>query len=167
MVNSSVLGSNALKLIRSTIIETGVSADVANADGTPVTSGTVYIEFRAYGEIIRDDTEGAQRVVAVASDGSEIFHLMLFSDKYHLWDGNAPVQINGSYDPGRAHSIHITVNLNRKNFSICIDGVSVVSGEPYLSSTANDLQSFEFVVPAAIFDSELSEYVVDDIHISM
>lgn len=163
VVNSSVLGSQALKLQRSTNIKTEVDATVANADGSPVTSGIVYIEFRAYGEIIRD---GLQSIAVVAGNGSEILRLGLRPGAYQLRDRGSWVPLNGAYDPGTAHKVHITVNLNRKTYTICINGETLALNKPFLFSSAEDLQKLKFTTGAAILEAFPSESVVDDIHIS-
>ena len=171
VVDSGVLGSQALKITRGGTKPTEVEAvvgDIAPYGGEmPYTSGKAFVEFRAHGETISEPSAAGMAISIRSEKGHAALALKLFDGSYHRSEGDSYVRIDGSYNPGAAHFVHIELNLDARRYSICIDGNVVVSHKAFLSSGFSDLNKLCFFAPPAILEAFPTVYVVDDIRITI
>lgn len=171
VVDSGALGSRALKMTRGNTKPTEVEAvvgDIAPYGGQmPYTSGKGFVEFRAHGETIPQHLIAGMAISVRSESGDAALSLKLFDGSYHRREGDSYVRIEGSYDPGKAHFVHIEVNMDTRKYSICIDDNVVVSHKAFLSSGFTDLYKLCFFAPPTITEAFPSVYVVDDIRITI
>ncbi len=165
VVNSTALGSNAMSITR------GYPAPIIDAvvgdNGTaPHNSGKYYIEFTAHAETIPEYLIAGISISARSSTNKAAFFLKLYDNSYHLFDGSSYVPLGGTYDPTAPHFVHIELNLDSRNYSICIDNKVVVNKKAFLTSDFMDLHSLQFFVTPTITEAFKMVYVVDDMRIT-
>ncbi|MEE9554349.1 MAG: hypothetical protein V3W18_08645 [candidate division Zixibacteria bacterium] len=165
VVNSAALGSNAMSITR------GYPAPVINAvvgdNGTaPHNSGKYYIEFMAYGETIPEHLIAGISISARSSTNKAAFSFKLYGSSYYLSDGSSYVPLSGTYNPAASHFVHIELDLDNRNYSICIDDKVLIKKKAFLTSDFMDLYSLQFFVTPTITEAFKMVYVVDDIRIT-
>ncbi|TKJ33687.1 MAG: hypothetical protein CEE38_20090 [Planctomycetes bacterium B3_Pla] len=165
VVNSTALGSKALKIVRGPST-TEVNAVVGTIDNVPNTTGVYYIDFRAHGEIVPSPFIAGMSISVRSTDNEAALVLRLYDGAYHLAQGGSYLRLTGSYDPSTAHDIHIELDLDMERYCICIDGEVLVSDEPLLASNFTDLHALQFQTPQTITEAFESVYIVDDIRIA-
>jgi hypothetical protein len=144
---------------------TEVEAVVGDIDDMPYTSGVVFIEFRAHGEIISEPMIAGMAISVHSAEGDVALALKLYDGSYHLKEGGSYVRIDGSYDPGMAHFVHIELNMDTGKYSICIDEEVVVATKEFLGNFAN-LHALKFWVAPTITEAFPTAYVVDEIRMT-
>lgn len=169
VVNSIALGSQALRLKR---IASGlgkpsyIHAVVGIIDNAPNGSGIYYFNFRAHGEVIPEDFIAGVTIAILSQEDKFALSLKLYDGVYYLREGNTYVPLNGAYDPSVPHSVHIKLDLDARNYSICINDEWVVSDKALMDANFGNLQSLRFFVPGTVTEALEMVYVVDDIRIS-
>jgi hypothetical protein len=165
VVNSTELGSKALRLSRQSS-ECVVDAVVGDVGDAPYSTGVYYIEFKAHGEVIPLHLIAGTTISVRSSKNKAALVMTLYEGSYHLLQGNTSTRLAGSYDPGRAHTIHIELNMNTKKVSLCINNQLVISNRDFSASGFEDLHSLQFYSPATITEAFESVYVVDDLRMT-
>ena len=94
------------------------------------------------------------------------FNLKLFDGAYHELQQNDYSRLTGSYDVGDAHFVHVELDMDRSQYSICIDNEAIVSNQQFLDGDYANVLSLQFFAPATTTEAFPSEYVVDDIRVT-
>lgn len=165
-VNSSALGSQALRITRGSVVGTDIQAVVGDNGDAPYNSGVYFIEFWAHGEVVPEHLIAGMAINVLSEGGQPALQLKLYDDAYRFWSGSSTLPLNGSYDPSAPHFVHIKLDLDARTYSICIDEEPVVSNQALLSEDFGSLHSLEFFAPAMITEAFDMVYVVDDIRIT-
>ena len=166
IVDSAALGSKALKMTRAAPDMTQVEAVVGDMGEAPYTSGVAIVEFRAHGEALSEPFIAGVGIYVSSSGGPLALALRLYEDAYYYREGESNVRIDGSYDPGVEHFVHIEVNLDTRKYSICIDGEAVVAEKDFIGDGFADLHALKFLIAPTVTESFPTAYVVDDIRIT-
>lgn len=165
VTDSVVLGSKALKIKRgqpATIVD-AVAGDIGAG---PHTAGVYYIDFKAHGEIIPQHLITGMVISVRSAENRMALNLKLFDGSYHLQQAGSYNRLAGSYDPSMAHSVHIELNLDERNYSICINNEVVASNKPFLQDEFTNINLLRFYAPPTITEAFSITYVVDDIRIT-
>ena len=166
VVDSSVLGSKAMRMRRSYGSETSVEARVGDIGDMPYSSGVAYVEYRAHCEEYSAVFISGMSI-SVRSEGGQAALVMRFYDGlYHILEGETYIPIVGSYDPSAEHTVHIKLDLDARRYWICIGGEEVLSDRPFASEGFTELHSLDFFVAHAVLEAFPMVYVVDDIRIT-
>lgn len=166
VVDSTALGSKALRITRDGPPETEVEAVVGDIGEMPYASGKAYVELRAHGETI-PSYDFAGVIVSVRSEGGfAALSMRLYDGAYHLSEAGSYTQIVGSYDPAAAHSVHIELDLDTRKYLICINDEEVVSDKTFASASFDSLYMLKFYTSPTILEAFGSVYVVDDIRVT-
>jgi hypothetical protein len=166
VINSTELGSKSLKITRgqpNPAIADAVTGDIGEA---PYTAGTLYIDYRAHGEIVPKYLISGMAISVRSAEDREALNLKLFDGAYHLHQGNSYDRLTGSYDPARAHSVHIELRMDERKYSICINDEVVASNKAFAQNDFTNLKLLRFFAPATITEAFPNIYVVDDIRIT-
>lgn len=168
IVNSTTLGSNALKITRGGVLAqpTEVEAVAGIIDAAPNSAGVYYIEFTAHGEIVPEYLIAGIAISVRDSTGKAALSLKLYNSAYHFRVGESYTPLTGSYDPSTSHFVHIELNLDTRKYSICIDNQAVASNKPLFTSDFEDLHSLKFFAPSTITEAFQMVYVIDEIRIT-
>ena len=166
VVNSMELGSQGLRLTRGGISSTEVDAVIGEIGGISHTSGVVFIEYKAHGEIVSEPLIAGMAISIRAPDDDWALSMKLFDGSYHLLEGDSYIKMDGSYDPNRMHFVHIELNLDTRKYSICIDDEVVAADKPFLSDDFTNLHALKFFAPQTITESFPAAYVVDEIRMT-
>jgi hypothetical protein len=167
VVDSTEIDSKALKLTRGYATDTEVESVVGDIGEMPYTTGSVYIEFWAHGEVIPEHKIASISISVRSSEDNIGLLFRLYEDSYHYWDGTSYVQMIGSYDPTIAHFVHIELDLDANKYSICIDGTAIITNIELLVDDFSNMHLLKFIAPQAITEAFESEYVIDDIRITI
>lgn len=166
IVNSATLGSKALKLTREVAGQV-IAAAVLGDNGTaPYQSGTYYLEYRAHGQVVPSYLIAGPAISSRASDDKLAFNLKLFDGAYHELQGGDYARLSGAYDVGDAHFVHVEMNMDTEQYSVCIDDEVVASGRPFIDGDYANIFSLQFFLPQMITEAFPSEYVIDDIRVT-
>jgi hypothetical protein len=165
VTNSASLASKALKMIRGQP-GTNVDAVAGHIDGELHTAGTYYIDFKAHGEVIPQHLIAGMVISVLSTENHSALNLKLFDGSYHLRQGNSYDRLTGAYDPGKAHSVHIELNLDKNKFSVCINDEVVASNKAFFQDNFANLHLLRFFAPPTVTEAFLSTYVVDEIRIT-
>ncbi len=165
VVNSTALGSKALKITRGAPNATEINAVVGDIGDAPYTTGVYYIDFRAHGEVVPSYLIAGMSISVRSATEKAALLLKLYDGSYHLREGDSYVRLNGAYDPNTAHSIHIELNLDTRKFSICIDDEVVASNKALFEDFTN-LHALRYWATPTITEAFESIYIVDDIRIT-
>lgn len=165
VVDSAALGSKALKITRGNN-PTEVMAVVGDTGEMPYTSGVVYIDYWAHGEVISDPFIAGMQISVRSEDGPAALIMRLYEGSYHFKEGDVYIRIEGIYDPSTPHFIHMVINLDTRKYSIYIDGEAQVTQKEFLSVDFTDLYMLNFWVAPTITEAFPTVYVVDDIRIT-
>lgn len=167
VVNSTVLGSKALKITRGDIFNPVVVAAVLGDNGTaPYRSGIYYLEFMAHGEVVPPYLIAGMAISSRSAEDKLAFNLKLFDGAYHELQQNDYSRLTGSYDVGDAHFVHVQLDMDRSQYSICIDNEVIVANQQFLDGDYANVLSLQFFAPATITEAFPAEYVVDDIRVT-
>jgi len=166
VVNSIELGSQGLRLTRGGASPTEVDAVIGEIGGISHTSGVVFIEYKAHGEIVSEQFIAGTAISVRAPDDDWALSMKLFDGSYHLLEGDSYVRMDGSYDPNTMHFVHIELNLDTRKYSICIDDEVVVADKPFLSDDFTNLHSLKFFAPQTVTEAFPAAYVVDEIRLT-
>lgn len=172
IVDSVALGSRALSISRPPVLP-GNTADavLGNINDEPNDSGIYFINFEAHGEVVPQDFIAGAEITASSAEGRRALSLRLFDGSYHLLTGGtagalpAASRLNGTYDPGAAHSVHIELNLDTRKYSMCVNDEVVVSNRAFLDDDVVNLHSLRFFAPATITEGAQTVLVVDEIRV--
>jgi hypothetical protein len=167
VVDSTVLGSQAVRLTRSTAGATVIEAVVGDIGEAPYTSGLVYIVFRAHGEIVPEHLIAGVAISVRSAEDNIAFSLKLYDGSYHLLEEGSYVRLTGTYDTSTAHSLHITMDLDTSKYSICINDEVVAADKAFQDEDFTNLHSLKFIDPQTITEAFDSIYVVDDIRLTI
>lgn len=162
VVNSAALGSQALRITRYSEID-AVVGDVGDA---PYSSGMYFIEFKAHGEVVPEPLIAGVAISVTSAAGQSALELKLHDAAYHLWEGDSYLSLDGSYDPSAPHFVHIELNLDARNYSVCIDEEVVASYKALVTQDFGNLHSLKFLAPPTITEAFEMVYVVDEIRIT-
>ena len=165
VVDSAALGSKALSITRGSRATEiyGVVGDIGEG---AYDSGVYYVEFRAHGAVIPEQLIAGVAISVQSTTEQDALLLKLYADSYHYREADSYLAFGGSYDPSGAHNVHITLNLDSRTYSICVDDSTAVSDKALFSPDFGTLHSLKFFAPATITEAFDMIYVVDEIRIT-
>ena len=165
IVDSTALGSQAMRITRGAPNPTEVEAVVGDIGDMPYTSGLLFIEFMAHAEEHSAPEIAAMSISVRSTEGNAALIMKLYDGSYRLKEGGSYIPIVGSYDPNTPHFIHIELDMDAGEYSICIDDEMVVAMKAFLGDFTN-LHALHFFVAPTITEAFPTVYVVDDIRIT-
>ena len=168
VVESSVTGSRALKLTRTTQ-DSRLNCILGKG---PHDSGTYTVQFDAYAG---DHDDYPLSITMKCSSGASAFRLQFRDGKYTLYSGDGEEDLTGifggmfgsvgPFGPEELHNVRIEIDMDEGTFSIFINDIPVAINRSFLNSGCKDLDSLEFSYGKMILESRDGTYFVDKIHI--
>jgi hypothetical protein len=166
VVDSASLGSKALKITRQSSGQVNVAAVLGDNGTAPYQSGTYYLEYMAHGEIVPSYLIAGAAISSRSAENKFAFNLKLFDSAYHELQASNYSRMIGTYDVSDAHFVHVELNMDQKQYSICIDNEIVTSGQSLVDGDFSNLFSLQFFMPEMVTEGFPSEYVIDDIRVT-
>jgi len=166
VVNSNVLSSKALKITRQQFAEVNVAAVLGNNGTATYQAGTYYLEFMAHGDLVPSHLIAGAAISSRSAENGFAYSLKLFDTAYHERQQGNYSLLAGSYDVSDAHFVHVELNMDEKQYSICIDDEIVTSNQQLLEDDFTNIVSLHFFMPQMITEAFPSAYVVDDIRVT-
>lgn len=158
VVNSSELGSNALKIKRG-----GSNAFVdCVASGGIYSDGHIVISFQA----LWIASEIGMTISVLSASGDSALTLTFTNGEYTLTSGHGVQSFPDTFWWGRPHEFIIDIDLNARVFSVEFDGRMYFSNKPFREDSFLDFRSIRFEYPSMILESREGEYIIDDVLIT-
>jgi hypothetical protein len=165
VVDSVELGSKALKITRGQM-EAEVQMVIGDNGDAPFNSGVYYIEFMAHGTEIPGYLIAGLGITIMSTTEQPALSIKLFDSAYHHREADTFQILPGAYDPSVPHFVHIELDLDERNYSICIDQEVIAANFPLLTQGFGELRSLRFISPAQITEAFDMSIVLDEIRIT-
>lgn len=168
VVNTPAFGSNALQITRETTVvmkETGINTTMGDIEDLPC-CGVYHIRLRIQGTIIPDYAVSSAVILVDSTEQKIALILRLYDGSYHHIVNQSSVRLDGSYDPTVTHVLHIILDLDNRNYSVCVNEEMIASAEPLFDSDYRYRHGLNIIMPGSYTENFESQIVVDDIRVT-
>ena len=162
VVNSTELSSNALHLMRGGPVKTVVRATVGDVPNEiPYSSGVYELRFWAHAPVVPDYSISKIVFLVLDDEDKPALGLALYDGQYHIANSGALMPLAGSYDPTLSHFVFIRLDLDQRDFGICINDEVVAEAVPLIDDSFGALRQMTMTAPAEITEAFAAELVFD------
>jgi hypothetical protein len=165
VVNSTALGSRALRIGRVGPGTGTVTATVGDIGEAPYNSGVYVLEYHAVGDTVPNPGIAGLATAVLDSDGDAGPHLKLFDGSYHGLESGSFVRYGTGYDPTVPHVLHVEIDMAERLYGVCLDGIRIAADRPIVGAFDN-VDRLQFIAPSTLTEAFSAVVTVDSVRIS-